>query len=232
MIKGILFDYGGTIDTNGRHWANVLWEAYKKNKVSTDKEQFMEAYAFGEKALAIYPIIRPDHRFSDVLLLKLQQQFQYLKLSDEEYKIPLLVADCMQVVQSSLKHAHQTLEHLANTYPLVMVSNFYGNIQTVLTEFGINAYFSSIVESAVVGVRKPDPAIYELGVKALGFLAHECVVIGDSYRKDIVPAKQVGCKTIWINVDGFEEDYKGAALEAADRQITDFVQIPDKIKEL
>ena len=28
-IDGIIFDYGGTLDTNGRHWANVLWEGYQ-----------------------------------------------------------------------------------------------------------------------------------------------------------------------------------------------------------
>ena len=25
-IKGVIFDYGGTIDTNSRHWAEVLWK--------------------------------------------------------------------------------------------------------------------------------------------------------------------------------------------------------------
>ena len=27
-IKGIIFDYGGTIDTNGIHWSEVIWEQY------------------------------------------------------------------------------------------------------------------------------------------------------------------------------------------------------------
>ena len=27
-IKGVIFDYGGTIDTNSRHWAEVLWSKY------------------------------------------------------------------------------------------------------------------------------------------------------------------------------------------------------------
>ena len=27
-IKGLIFDYGGTLDTNGIHWSEVLWEMY------------------------------------------------------------------------------------------------------------------------------------------------------------------------------------------------------------
>ena len=27
-VKGVIFDYGGTIDTNSRHWAEVLWSKY------------------------------------------------------------------------------------------------------------------------------------------------------------------------------------------------------------
>ncbi len=32
-VKGILFDYGGTIDSNGMHWAEVIWMAYEALKV-------------------------------------------------------------------------------------------------------------------------------------------------------------------------------------------------------
>ena len=37
-LKGIIFDYGGTIDTNSRHWAEVLWEKYQLFQVPVTKE--------------------------------------------------------------------------------------------------------------------------------------------------------------------------------------------------
>ena len=37
-IKGVIFDYGGTIDTNSRHWAEVLWSKYAEYHVPVDKE--------------------------------------------------------------------------------------------------------------------------------------------------------------------------------------------------
>ena len=32
-IKGIIFDYGGTIDSNGLHWAEVIWKAYEAEPI-------------------------------------------------------------------------------------------------------------------------------------------------------------------------------------------------------
>ena len=56
----------------------------------------------------------------------------------------------------------------------MLVSNFYGNIQTILKDFGLYAFFDDIIESSVVGVRKPDPAIYRLGVEAWDMKPVKC----------------------------------------------------------
>lgn len=50
-IKGLLFDYGGTIDSNGLHWAEVIWQAYEALQVPVSKEVFREAYVYGERTL-------------------------------------------------------------------------------------------------------------------------------------------------------------------------------------
>ena len=43
-VKGILFDYGGTIDSDGLHWAEVIWTVYQEREVPVSKEVFREAY--------------------------------------------------------------------------------------------------------------------------------------------------------------------------------------------
>lgn len=48
-VKGILFDYGGTIDSNGMHWAEVIWMAYEALKVPVSKAVFRDAYVHGER---------------------------------------------------------------------------------------------------------------------------------------------------------------------------------------
>ena len=69
-VKGVIFDYGGTIDTNSRHWAEVLWSKYEEFQVPVDKTSFREAYVHGERTLARVPLVKPEHNFHDVLRIK------------------------------------------------------------------------------------------------------------------------------------------------------------------
>ena len=95
--------------------------------------------------------------------------------------------------QQLLAENKQVLEHLKQAgYLMVLVSNFYGNINQVLKDTGIDGYFSRVIESAVVG------AIFALGVCALDLPASQVLVVGDTFSKDILPACQLGCHTLWI----------------------------------
>jgi putative hydrolase of the HAD superfamily len=232
MIKGVLIDYGGTIDTDGVHWGQVLWNAYVQYDIPVSKEVFGQAYTYGEKALAVKPLIKPEHNFLDVLTIKLGEQFDFLYASGHfkdkgSYadSIPKMAATCNQFAAGCIDEAKPVLAKLAAHYPLVMVSNFYGNIQSVLETFGIRGYFKNIIESSVVGHRKPDPQIYVLGVQSLNLPAAECIVIGDSYAKDIEPGKKAGCQTVWLKGEGWESD--PVTPVSADRVIKSFVELPE-----
>lgn len=130
---------------------------------------------------------------------------------------------CYDYVLRVLDVSGPVISHLADRYPLCLVSNFYGNIQAILTDFGLRNYFSHIIESAVVGVRKPDPRIFQLGVTALGIPAKDVVVIGDSYSKDILPARAAGCQTIWYRGIGWGDEQVDESVPTA--IIDDFRQL-------
>lgn len=212
-IKGIIFDYGGTIDTNGKHWAEVLWQKYLEFNIPVTKEEFKEAYVHGERTLALTPLIKPEHNFYDVLFIKIGLQLHYLleksKLKNTDELIDrwqtMIAGSCYDFVLKTLENTRNVLKKLFVQHKLVLVSNFYGNIETVLDDFGLLCFFKEIIESSVVGVRKPDPAIFELGVKALGYKPEEIAVVGDSFSKDMLPAKKVGCKVVWLKGEGWEE---------------------------
>ena len=225
-IKGLLFDYGGTIDSNGLHWAEVIWLAYEALQVPVSKEVFREAYVYGERTLGKNPIVQPHHTFLDMLRLQCDLQLQWLQ---QEGHLPVSIQPAMQLADWCYAYARQAIDRarpilrqLAARYPLVLVSNFYGNIESVLHDFELDGLFGSIVESAVVGVRKPNPAIFQMGVDRLGMQPEEVVVIGDSYDKDIVPATQIGCQTIWLKSIGWAP-YRGD--ESADAVLADFQEL-------
>ncbi len=210
-IQGVIFDYGGTIDTNSRHWAEVLWEKYVEMKVPVDKESFREAYVHGERTLAKVRLVLPEHDFHEVLRIKTRIQIEYLveqgKLDGQlaqEKAFAAHIADlCYDYVLQVLERTRPVVQKLSEHYKLVLVSNFYGNIETILKDFGLAEFFSAVVESSVVGVRKPDPAIYQLGVDAMGYPAEKVLVVGDSFSKDVVPAKKVGCQVAWLKGQGW-----------------------------
>ena len=212
-IQGIIFDYGGTIDTDSRHWAEVLWDSYQKNRVPVDKESFRQAYVHGERTLAREPLVKPTHDFHDVLRIKTGLQMHHLweqgllpSAEAAEDMARTVADDCHQTVLQTLEHTRPVVTMLAREYPLVLVSNFYGNIAHILQQYGLRDCFSHIIESSVVGVRKPDPAIFQLGVEALGLAASSVVVVGDSYTKDILPARSIGCQTVWLKGTGWTPD--------------------------
>lgn len=220
MIQAIIFDYGGTIDTNSLHWSEVLWEGYQHVGIPVSKDEFRTSYVFAERALAKHPYIQPSHNFLDLLTIKCDLETKDLTdrgawqvASEEERKTQsdAVAQYCYDYVLRVLQVSRPVLAQLAAQYPLVLVSNFYGNIETILADFQLQ-YFQDIVESAVVGVRKPDPKIYQLGIDALRKVtgktaeelpAHDILVVGDSYSKDIVPATQLGCQTVWVKGIGW-----------------------------
>ena len=204
MTKGYIFDYGGTLDTGGNHWGKVIWHAYERCRVPVTEQQFREAYVYAERTLGRNPIIQPDFTFRQTLEKKLQLQLEFLD-GRKEAKNNLL-ADLYAHTQAETARSREVLLRLKARYPMVLVSNFYGNVGVVLREFGLDGIFQSIVESAVVGVRKPDPRIFTLGVEALGLKPEEVTVVGDSMDKDIIPAKKAGCQTVWFKGEGWTDE--------------------------
>lgn len=225
MIKGIIFDYGGTLDTGGDHWSHVIRDGWNKAGVAADDALFRESYVFGERELERTLHILPHHNFGDLLDIKMQIELGYLASTGNfppaqvESKAKEIAAYCYEVAKENVQKSKTVLEELAKKYPLVLVSNFYGNIETVLKDFGISDCFKKVIESAKVGVRKPDSGIFELGVKALGLNPEEVLVVGDSIKNDIEPASKIGCATLLIEGKGWDDTplkYEGSSIRQLD----------------
>ncbi len=204
-IRGIIFDYGGTIDCRGDHWAVILRMAYATLPMpELPLDEFIEAYVFAERELARTRHIMPEHNFLDMLRIKARIELEYLAgkgLVDTDRIAAYgekIAQYCYNHARRCIDDARPALDYLHSRYPLVLVSNFYGNIAAVLADFNLGHYFNTIVESAVVGIRKPDPRIFKMGVNALGLKPEEVLVVGDSLTKDILPAESIGCRTAWI----------------------------------
>lgn len=220
--KGYIFDYGGTLDTHGCHWGKVLWHAYEYVGVPVSEEQFREAYVYAERYLGTHPVVKPTFTFRQTLEAKLELELAHLStLSGKELGTckSALLEKLYADVTATTAHSREVLCRLKENYPMALVSNFYGNMPVVLREFGLDGLFDRVIESAVVGIRKPDPQIFALGVEALGMEPSDVAVVGDSFSKDILPARQIGCQTIWFKGEGWTDESEDETIP--DKIITD-----------
>ena len=210
-IRGIIFDYGGTIDSRGVHWSWVIWDGYQSASVNVSLEQFREAYVFAERELAKVRHILPNDNFHDLLVKKMNIEFGYLveqgwvDASEAPHKALQVAQYCYDQARECIEEARPVLETLSQKYPMMLVSNFYGNVDSVLRDFDLRKYFKGVIESAVVGVRKPNPTLFRLGVDALELPAESILVVGDSIVKDIEPAESLGCHTLWVKARGWTD---------------------------
>lgn len=205
MIKGILIDFGGTIDSDGIHWFDQFRDAYAL-VASVPESLLWDAYVHTERTLGRNPIIKPTDTFCKTLQTKIALQTEYLQMHGFSVTAQDTILDTCynKVVKHISTVSKPVLEKIQ--LPMVLVTNFYGNMHTVLAEFGLDHLFKDVVESAVAGVRKPDPEIFRLGVAALGLEPHETIMIGDSQEKDILPAQSIGCHTILLRPQGDKRD--------------------------
>lgn len=81
-------------------------------------------------------------------------------------------------------------------YKIALLSNFSDRLlDFVENELGMDDCFDAIIVSALVGVRKPDPAIYRLALDRLQVAPHEAVLI-DDMRANVEGAASIGMHAI------------------------------------
>ena len=85
-----------------------------------------------------------------------------------------------------------------------IVSNWDTPLHAMVEELGLAPYFEIVVASHDQRVRsaKPDAAIFEYALNAVGVSAEEAVHIGDSFEADIMGADAAGIRAILLDRDG------------------------------
>lgn len=78
-IKGVIFDYGGTIDSRGVHWSEIIWDGWKLAGATFDKDAFRKAYVATERHFATHPVVRPDFDFRQLMQAKTSTEADFPK---------------------------------------------------------------------------------------------------------------------------------------------------------
>lgn len=118
----------------------------------------------------------------------------------------------------------QVLELFSVKYQCVIATNAGCSdtiaIRKALQRVDIEHYFHYFFSSKDLGYQKPDPRFFTAISAAIGIAASNCLMIGNSYDKDICGAHTAGMKTLFFNEKGVDGHYP-----LADSSIQHFNQL-------
>jgi HAD superfamily hydrolase (TIGR01509 family) len=230
-VRGLLLDFGGTLDTDGVHWALKYGDVYARLGVNVRRTAIEQAFIDADRTLAkeeplsgggIHLVIERQVALQLAALATSVAGFEPSPGLEER-----LVAEVWAEVSHTLATVRPLLAQLAERHRLAVVSNYHGNLVEALTECELVGSLSATVDSALVSVWKPDPEIFRLGARRLQLEPSECAVVGDSYDRDVVPGKAAGCRTVWLRRRPFRPP---AEVSQADVIIGSLAELPERLR--
>jgi putative hydrolase of the HAD superfamily len=197
MIRAILFDMGGTLDGDGQHWLERFIALYREFGVDLPRETLRSAFDEAERQSAkSREILSAD--FRQMIQLYVKWQLAHLALNDPALEQHLIGGFTAPVKKAVTANVQLLAELAGRDFELGVVSNGCGNVEALCADFGYTPFLSVVVDSRRVGISKPDPAIFSFAAERLGRDAETILMVGDSFERDVVPAKKVGMKTAWL----------------------------------
>jgi putative hydrolase of the HAD superfamily len=191
MIEAVIWDFGGVLTTSpfeafsrfeierglpadiirrtnaANHWENA-WAKFERAEV--DLDAFDQLFAAESQALGA------EVRGKDVL--------------------PLLSGDLRPEMVEALKRVKTKFRIgcITNNLPANIIGSLGGRSLYIAE---VMALFDHVIESAKIGLRKPDPRIYRMMVEALGVDPKRCVYL-DDLGVNLKPAREMGMTTIKV----------------------------------
>lgn len=196
QLDAILFDYGGTLDGPASHWLDRFMALYEQAGAPQPIDRLKPAFYAADAAAYRDPAVA-DMSLAELMAFHIGVQHAGLGLDDPGLRRRLTDA-FIAASHAALTASRGVLERLARRYRLGVVSNFYGNVERVLTDAGFAPLLTIVADSNRVGCMKPERRIFEYALAALGSDPARTLHVGDSYERDVRAAKALGLRTAWL----------------------------------
>ena len=176
-MKVLFFDVGYTLVNE-----DAVWNDRCRVQAQTD-----EAKKIGLSAADIYHEI-------EIASISRKPQFRTLI---EKYNFKE-VAPYRTEMEKLYEEAPAVIKTLSQKYELGIIANQLDGLADRLDGFGLLQYFNYIISSWDLQVMKPDIRIFEYALSKANCIPQDACMIGDRLDNDILPAKSLGMKTVWI----------------------------------
>lgn len=224
-IRGIFFDLYGTLLVYGNmkqawsDWLAAFYGSLKKQGLNIPQETFAQkcdGFFSSAEPVANKNNLTALERRIDALCLQLNH-----KLGTKELRpIADRIAAAWQAHIFIDPQTVSVLSALKQNKTVGLVSNFDHppHVRRVLSDNGLGSCFDTVIISGEVGVKKPDPAIFSLGLAQTGLAPNHVLYVGDT-QEDVAGAIAAGMRPILLS-----RPHNRTRGDALDYQTTDHVQ--------
>ncbi len=194
-----------------------------------DREAFLEAHDVAYQEVSVE---RASHEPREITCLeRYLRTLELLRIVEGEARtlaerLRTIHMERVRSVTSAPAHRVDAVRRLSRGYRLGLLSNFDDSRtgHEIMHDTGVRDLFELVVISADVGLRKPNPRIFQRMIADIQLEPQEILFVGDTARDDVLGSKRVGMYSAWINKHGSPLP---DGVPEPDFVIADLAELPD-----
>ena len=128
--------------------------------------------------------------------------------------------------------AEPTLQTLSKYCEMGLIANQSEDILELIEKSGFARFFKVKAISSSIKLKKPDSKIFKLALKQAGYIAKDCIMVGDRLDTDICPANTMGMTTIRTTNSLFALQVPKRACEHPSYTVAHLSEIPELLESI
>lgn len=205
IVDHIFFDLDHTLWDFEKNSNKTFSYIFKKNGLDVNFEDFMQVYQ--PINFKYWKLFREDKvTKADLRYGRLKEAFDAIGYSVSDTVIHLLSEEYITYLADHnhlFENALPVLTYLKSKYQLHIITNGFEEVQhRKLKNSELLPFFDQVITSEKVGVKKPNPAIFEYALEITGADVKTSLMIGDNFEADILGALEVGMQVVFCRFNG------------------------------
>ncbi|TMM29499.1 noncanonical pyrimidine nucleotidase, YjjG family [Polaribacter aestuariivivens] len=201
-IEHVFFDLDHTLWDFEKNSELTFHKIFADNGIAITLQDFLEVYK--PLNLEYWKLYREEKISKKALryerLKKTFDAVNYTISDDLIDKIAIEYIDNLANFNHLFDGTFELLDYLKEKYTLHIITNGFEEIQSKkMMNSKIHHYFDKIITSDSVGVKKPNPKIFNYALESAKATKESSIMIGDSLEADVQGALNIGLKAIHCN---------------------------------
>ncbi|WP_091891466.1 YjjG family noncanonical pyrimidine nucleotidase [Polaribacter sp. KT25b] len=207
QIQHVFFDLDHTLWDFEKNSDLTFRKVFDKQNITLDLNSFLEVYK--PLNLEYWKLYREEKVTKEELRYgRLKKTFDAVSYSISDALIDVIAIEYIEFLPDFnhlFEHTFEILDYLKGKYQLHIITNGFEEVQTKkMQSSNILQYFNAVITSESVGVKKPNPKVFEYALESTKALKENSIMIGDNIEADIEGAINVGMHAIHFNSEGLE----------------------------